>query len=105
MRAVKAIKGASKSTIMNKTHTDHTKTIRAGRVVVNLNREEYEFIDKIGRDALFTTGKRLTNNKILRTFVNVMKALKVDGNGLHNTEELKENIFKVLGVNTIEKRG
>ena len=83
---------------MKRKSRKHKNELRAGRVVVNLNREEFEFIDKIGRDALFTTGKRLTNNKILRAFVNVIRELKIDGSGLHSCEELKERIFVALGI-------
>jgi len=72
--------------------------IKAGRVVVNLTREELEFVDKIGRDALFTTGKRLTNNKIIRAFVNVVKELKISGEGLYSAEELKNRILVRLGA-------
>lgn len=72
--------------------------LKAGRVVVNLTREELEFIDNIGRDALFTTGKRLTNNKIIRAFINVMREIKVHGDGLYSAEELKNRILVKLGI-------
>jgi hypothetical protein len=72
--------------------------LKAGRVVVNLTREELEFIDNIGRDALFTTGKRLTNNKIIRAFINVMKEVGVRGDGLYDACELKNRILIKLGV-------
>jgi hypothetical protein len=72
--------------------------LKKARIVVNLNRGEFEFIDKLGRDALFTTGRRLTNNKILRTFVNVMQELKIDGNGLRSPSELKERLLMALGI-------
>ncbi|MFC1624657.1 PilZ domain-containing protein [Candidatus Omnitrophota bacterium] len=71
---------------------------KAGRVVVNLTREELEFIDNIGRDALFTTGKRLTNNKIIRAFIEVMQEVKVKGDGLYNAEELKNRILVKLRI-------
>lgn len=72
--------------------------LKAGRVVVNLTREELEFIDNIGRDALFSTGKRLTNNKIISAFIRVMKELGVKGDGLYSTEELKNRILVALRV-------
>jgi hypothetical protein len=72
--------------------------LKAGRVVVNLTREELEFIDNIGRDSLFTTGKRLTNNKIIRAFITVMKEVGVRGDGLYDACELKNRILVKLGV-------
>ena len=76
----------------------HKRGLRAGRVVVNLNRDEFEFIDRIGRDALFTTGKRLTNNKILQVFVDVMKDLAIDGSGVSTCKELRERLRVALGM-------
>ena len=72
--------------------------LKAGRVVVNLTREELEFIDNIGRDALFTTGKRLTNNKIIRAFISAMQEIKVKGDGLYTAEELKNRILVKLRI-------
>jgi len=82
---------------MNKSST-HENGLKLGRIVVNLNREELEFIDKIDKDALFTTGRHITNNKIIRTFINAMKELKISGEGLSNCEELKERILLSLGI-------
>jgi len=79
------------------------RELKVGRVIVNLDREDYEFVDRIGRDALFTTGKRLTNNKILETFVSVMRdimrELDIDGKGLYSKEGLKKRILVMLGIN------
>ena len=72
--------------------------LRAGRVVVNLTREDLEFIDNIGEDALFTTGKHLTNNKIIRAFIGVMQEVKVKGDGLYSAEELKNRILIKLKI-------
>lgn len=76
---------------------EHNAGLKAGRVVVNLTREELEFIDGLGRDALFTTGKRLTNNKIIGAFINVMKEIKIKGDGLYSACELKNRILVKLG--------
>jgi len=76
--------------------TNNNGELKAGRVVINLTREELEFIDNIGRDALFTTGKRLTNNKIIRAFISVMQEIKVKGDGLYNADELKNRILVKL---------
>ena len=77
---------------------EHNGGLKAGRVVVNLTREELEFIDNIGRDALFSTGKRLTNNKIIKAFIDVMKEIRVRGEGLYSSEELKNRILIKLRI-------
>lgn len=73
------------------------------RIMLNLDREQYEFIDKISRDTLFTAGKRLTNNKIILTFINVMKEIGLNGEGLSSCEELKNRMLFILGMKK-EKR-
>jgi len=81
----------------NKLNNDNSG-LKAGRVVVNLTREELEFIDNIGRDALFSTGKRLTNNKIIKAFIDVMMEIKINGEGLYSSEELKNRILVKLKI-------
>lgn len=88
---------------MKEEHDEQITGLKAGRVVVNLTREELEFIDSIGRDALFTTGKRLTNNKIIRAFINVMKEIKIKGDGLYSACELKNRVLIKLRIRK-EKR-
>ena len=84
--------------MVGKTNNNGNGGLKAGRVVVNLTREELEFIDKIGRDALFTTGKRLTNNKIICAFISVMREIKIKGDGLYNSKELKNRILVKLRI-------
>lgn len=83
---------------MKKKSNKAKRELRVGRIVLNLNQDEFEFIDNIGRNALFSTGKRLTNNKILRVFLNVMRELKIDGRGLSSCGELKERMLAVLRI-------
>jgi len=79
-------------------NSKNAKELRAGRIIVYLNREEFDFVDTIGKDALFTTGKRMTNNKIVRAFVSALKGFKIDARGISNYEELKERIISALSA-------
>lgn len=83
---------------MKKKSNKAKRKLRVGRIVLNLNQDEFEFIDNIGRDTLFSTGKRLTNNKIMRVFLNVMRELKIDGKDISSCGELKERILMALGI-------
>lgn len=74
--------------------------LRAEKILVNLNREQFEFLTKIGLDALFTTGKKLTNNKILITFIDALRELKINGEGVDSCEKLKKKILAVLKINS-----
>lgn len=64
------------------------------RVIAIMDREEIDFLDKIGKDALFTEGTKLSRIKILRAMVNAMKELHIDGKNIKNEEDLKNEILK-----------
>ena len=64
------------------------------RVIAIMNREEIDYLDKIGKDSLFTTGNKLSRIKILRAMVDSMKELRIDGKNIKNEEDLKNEILK-----------
>ena len=64
------------------------------RVIAFLNREDIDYLDRIGKDALFTKGVKLSRVKIIRAMVEAMKELKVNGRDIASEEELKEEILK-----------
>ena len=64
------------------------------RVIAIMNREEVDYLDKIGKDSLFTTGVKLSRIKILRAMVEAIKELKIDGKNIKNEEDLKNEILK-----------
>ena len=49
----------------NKGHKSKAKR----RVIALLSREEMDFIDKIGKDALFSTGSKLTRVDIIAALI------------------------------------
>ncbi|OGW75485.1 MAG: hypothetical protein A2Z72_01600 [Omnitrophica bacterium RBG_13_46_9] len=64
------------------------------RVIAVMNREEVDYLDKIGKDALFATGSKLSRIKILRAMVNAIKVLGIDVEKVTNEEDLKNEILK-----------
>ena len=64
------------------------------RVIAIMNREDIDYLDKIGKDSLFTTGVKLSRIKILRAMVEAMKELGVNGNNVKTEEKLKDEILK-----------
>ena len=64
------------------------------RVIAIMNREEVDYLDKIGKDSLFTIGVKLSRVKILRAMVEAIKELKIDGKNIKNEEDLKNEILK-----------
>lgn len=68
----------------------------AHRVITFLTRDELDFLDKIGKDALFSAGTKLSRSKIISAVVNVMRKLDIDGCGLSSKKELEQRIFKAM---------
>lgn len=64
------------------------------RVIALLNREQVDFLDKLGKDALFTTGAKLSRTKIIYAMVNALRTLGISGNGVRSREELEQKIVK-----------
>ena len=62
------------------------------RVIAFLNRQQVDFIDKIGKDALFSKGTKLSRSKIISMLVDLMIELGIDGEGISSLEELKQRI-------------
>lgn len=69
------------------------------RVVAIMNREEIDYLDKIGKDALFTGGIKLSRIKILRAMVEAMKKLGVNGKYIKSETDLENEILKKLYEN------
>jgi len=66
------------------------------RVVTFLNREEVDFLDKVGKDALFSSGIKLSRAKIISWLVDFLKALEINGENIRTEKDLEEEIEKVL---------
>ena len=66
------------------------------RVVTFLNRNEIDFLDKLGKDALFSTGTKLSRAKLIAWLVDFLKELKINGVGIKSEEDLEGKINEVL---------
>ena len=65
----------------------------AHRVIASLNREQVDYLDKIGKDALFSSGVKLSRNQILAAMVNALKRLNLTGEGITKTEQFEQRIL------------
>ncbi len=79
-------------------HTSHANhaNARAHRVIASLNREQIDFLDKIGKDALFSAGVKLSRTHILAAMVNVMKRLELDGEGIRTAEQFEQRLVDTM---------
>ena len=69
---------------------------RAHRVIASLNREQVDFLDKIGKDALFSAGIKLSRTEILAAMVNVLKRFHLTGDGVKTVEQFERRIVKAV---------
>lgn len=69
------------------------------RVVTFLNRYEVDYLDKLGKDALFSTGVKLSRAKLIAWLVDFMEDLKINGQGIKSKRDFENRILEVLGQN------
>jgi len=70
---------------------------RAHRVIASLNRDQVDFLDKIGKDALFSSGVKLSRTHILAAMVNVLRRLNLTGKGVRTPEQFEQRIVETMG--------
>lgn len=62
------------------------------RVIAFLNRQQVDFLDKIGKDALFSKGAKLSRVKIISCLVDLLRELDINGEDISSLEDLKTRI-------------
>ena len=70
--------------------------INTHRVITMVDRRELEFLDKLGKDALFSTSHKLSYNEILRGLLEFAMSLELDGKNISSAQALKEKILQLL---------
>jgi hypothetical protein len=73
------------------------------RVITFLSREEMDFIDKVSKDSLFTTGTKLPRAKVIEAMVEAIREAGVNGEGVHNKDELIKKIANQIAKKAIEE--
>ena len=68
----------------------------AHRVIASLNREQVDYLDKIGKDAQFSSGSKLSRTQILAAMVNVLKRLNLTGEGVETAEQFEQRIIDAM---------
>jgi len=68
----------------------------AHRVIASLNREQVDYLDKIGKDAQFSSGIKLSRTQILAAMVNALKRLSLTGEGVTTAEQFEQRIVDAM---------
>jgi len=66
------------------------------RVVTFLNRDEVDYLDKLGKDALFSSGSKLSRAKLIAWLVDMLKGLQITGENLQSEKDLEERIMAAI---------
>ena len=69
---------------------------RSHRVIASLNREQVDFLDKLGKDALFSCGVKLSRTQILAAMVNILKRCELTGEGIKTPEQFEERVVETM---------
>ena len=72
------------------------KDVKNQRVVTFLNRDEVDFLDKLGKDALFSSGTKLSRAKLIAWLIDILKGLNISGNDLKSEKDLENKIMEVI---------
>ena len=76
---------------------DNGGQIVTHRVITMLGRQEMDYLDKLGKDALFSTGHKLSYNDILRGLIDFAMEAGISGEKIDSAKSFKEKISRQLG--------
>jgi hypothetical protein len=71
---------------------------RNQRVVTFLNRDEVDFLDKLGKDAFFSSGSKVSRAKLISWLVDMLKGLNIDGKNIRSEADLERRIVEALKI-------
>jgi hypothetical protein len=80
------------------------KRVNTHRVITLLDRQEMDFLDKLGKDALFSTGRKLSYNDILRSLIDFAKDIDLSGDKINSVQELRDRILQKACAKMWEKK-
>ena len=66
------------------------------RVIASLNREQVDYLDKLGKDAQFSSGFKLSRTQILAAMVSALKRLNLHGEGVATAEQFEQRIVDAM---------
>lgn len=66
------------------------------RVITMLDRRELEFLDKLGKDAMFSTGHKLSYSEILKWLVDFAMEAGLTGEKVNSKDKLIEKIMQKI---------
>ncbi|NQT95953.1 MAG: hypothetical protein HQ572_05825 [Candidatus Omnitrophica bacterium] len=71
---------------------------KRGRIIAFLTREEIDFIDKLSKDALFSTGHKLSRSDVVRALIDAIKIKEVNGEGVNSKSDLERKLLAIMNL-------
>ncbi len=86
----------------NAAQSEQTKQLH--RVVTFLDRLQVDYLDKLGKDALFSTGAKFPRTKVISALIDLLRKANVSGEGLRSDQDLEERLVKKLAAGLPEAK-
>ncbi len=74
------------------------------RVVTFLDRSQVDYLDKMGKDALFSTGVKFPRTRIISSLIDLLRKLNVSGEGLRNDLDMEQRLLQKLSGGASEAK-
>lgn len=74
------------------------------RVVTFLNRNQVDYLDKLGKDALFSTGVKFPRTRVISALIDLLRKINLSGEGLRTDQDLEDRLLKRLASGMPEAR-
>lgn len=74
------------------------------RVVTFLDRTQVDYLDKMGKDALFSTGVKFPRTRIISALIDLLRKANLSGEGLRNDHDLEERLVQKISSGALEVR-
>lgn len=81
------------------------KNLNTRRVVTFLTREELEFLDKLEKDMMFSTGKHISRSQILQDMAELFTKTRMNAKNVKNDQELEERMLEAIARMNQQKQG
>lgn len=75
---------------------DNNTKPEMSRIVAFLTRDEIDFLDKLAKDALFSTGHKLSRTDIVRALIDAIKIKDINADGVHSKSELEHRLLSMM---------
>ena len=81
-----------------------TQAKQLHRVVTFLDRSQVDYLDKLGKDALFSTGVKFPRTRVISALIDLLRKSNVSGEGLRSDQDLEDRLLKRLASGSPEIR-